>query len=94
MQFVMNLAASLSDLLRELSMYSKRTLIIQIIAKMNDPKARDPALYLTAHLNPVQSEKSPLVSLVDEKYQVHTATIMTKPKRAWINSNIQKNINT
>lgn len=77
MQLVTNLAASLSDFFSVASMYSKRTLIIQIRAKMKEPRARDPPLYLIAHQKPDEREKSPLVSLVEEKYQVHTATMMT-----------------
>lgn len=77
MQLVTNLAASLSDFLRVLSMYSKRILIIQMTAKINDPRASDPPLYLMAHQKPDDKEKSPLVSLVEEKYQVQTATMMT-----------------
>jgi len=41
-------------------MYSKIILIIQTTAKINDPNASDPELYLKLHQKPVEREKSPL----------------------------------
>jgi hypothetical protein len=51
-----------------LSTYSKTTLIVQIIAKRNEPKARDPKLYLKAHQKPLIKLKLPLESIVLVKY--------------------------
>lgn len=45
-----------------LSMYSNVILMIQTIARINDPKASDPVLYQRAHVNPVPREKVPLTS--------------------------------
>jgi hypothetical protein len=44
------------------SIYSKVTRIIQIIAKINEPRAKDPTLYQEAQTNPVPMEKAPLES--------------------------------
>lgn len=56
--------------------YSKMTLIDQITARINAPKAKDPRLYLIDHQSPLERLKLPLVSWVLVKYQVQIPTII------------------
>jgi hypothetical protein len=42
-----------------LSIYSKMSLMSQVTATMNDPKQREPKLYLIVHQNPVAKLKLP-----------------------------------
>jgi len=49
--------------------------IVDIIARINEPKAKDPKLYLKDHQNPSEILKSPFLYYVLEKYHKQTPTI-------------------
>ena len=49
--------------------------MVQMTARMKEPKAREPKLYLTDHQNPFSKLKLPRESAVLVKYQVQTPTI-------------------
>jgi hypothetical protein len=75
--------------------YSKIILIIQITANKNDPKAILPKLYLKTHHIDLLISISPLASLVEVKYQVHTQHDIMKKLQANISAmthNKAKNI--
>ena len=57
---------------------------------MHDPKAIEPRWYLKIQENPVKSEPLPLVSLVNEKYQMHTEAAMMNWAQPMMNALIQR----
>lgn len=71
------------------STYSNKSLMIHVKAMIKDPKQTEPKLYLIAHHNPLDREKSPSFSSSEVKNQLLTATIMTYLKKAQISSATQ-----
>ena len=58
--------------------YSNASLIIYMIAMINDPNAIDPIWYLNSHFTPVHTENLALSSEAPPyaKYQMHAAAAM------------------
>ncbi len=55
--------------------YSNKILMDHMIASMNEPKAKEPKLYLNDHHKPLKILKLPLELMVLVKYHWQTPTI-------------------